>query len=60
MPVTIGTLTSHVNITDNPNGQPNPAEFEQLVKMVAMRLKDMKKSGDDDDDGTIPDRRTDP
>jgi len=58
MPVTIGTLTSHVNITDGPGGAPNPEEFEQLVKLVAMRLKDLKASGDDDD-SKIPDRRTD-
>lgn len=58
MPVTIGTLTSRVSVDDGGKAQGmGRDEIERLVKLVAARLKEMKKDGGDD--GEIPERMSD-
>lgn len=39
MPVTIGTLTSNVNLVDT-SAMPNPEMMENIIKTVMARLKE--------------------
>ncbi len=58
MPITIGTMTSRVNAAGSSGpAVADPEQLESLVKLVAMRLRQMEQDGGDE--GAIPDRRTD-
>jgi hypothetical protein len=43
MPVTIGTLTSNVNLVDA-SAMPNPEMMENIIKTVIARLKEEDKA----------------
>lgn len=40
MPVTIGTLTSNVNVVDSSGGVLNDETIEQIVRIVLARMKE--------------------
>lgn len=45
MPVTIGTLTSNVNVVDN-EGMANDAMVERIVRLVMIRLRQERQFED--------------
>ena len=52
MPVTIGTLTSNVTVTNGDRGSADE-QLEQLTRLIAEKLKRERESGEGD---RIPER----